>query len=123
MSAETIEKNDLNETQHDDSIHVIPIPVMIIVWAGLIVLTILTISATQVELGKLNLWVALGIATVKASLVAFFFMHLKYEKPILGLIFFGTFLFLFLFIGLTLLDTTAYNPDLIPDYAPKINSQ
>jgi hypothetical protein len=35
-------------------------------------------------------------------------------------VFLGAILFVMLFIGLALMDTTAYRPDLIPDFAPEI---
>ncbi len=47
------------------------------VWAGLLGLTAATYAAARVDMGPFNLVVALSIAAVKASLVVFFFMHLK----------------------------------------------
>ncbi len=44
------------------------------------------------------------IATIKATLVALFFMHLKDDKPINGLIFVSTLLFLAVFLGFCLID-------------------
>ena len=48
--------------------------------------------------------VAMAVATVKASLVVLFFMHLKYDEPFNGLIFVGTLIFLGIFIVLTMAD-------------------
>ena len=70
------------------------------------------------DLGSLNLWVAMAIATLKASLVLLFFMHLRYDRPINAIVFFGTLLFVLLFIGLALMDSAAYHADLIPGYSP-----
>jgi cytochrome c oxidase subunit 4 len=50
------------------------------VFAALIVGTIITVAAALVNLGRPgNISLGLAIASVKASLVALFFMHLKYE--------------------------------------------
>jgi len=54
----------------------------IAVWAALIVLTVTTVLVSYVNLGLLNIVVALMIASVKASLVAYFFMHLRHEKKL-----------------------------------------
>jgi len=57
---------------------VLPIRVYVIVWAGLILLTGLTVAVSYAEL-HVAIQVALLIATVKASLVLLYFMHLRYE--------------------------------------------
>ena len=75
--------------------------VYVLVWAGLIVLTAVTYGVSYLDLGVYNAVAALAIASVKASLVALFFMHLKGEKGLvwafalfplgfLALIIFGT---------------------------------
>lgn len=72
-----------------------------IVFAALAALTVVTVLVSYVNLGLMNMVVALLIASVKASLVALFFMGLKSEDrlvwgfalvPIafLALIIFGT---------------------------------
>jgi cytochrome c oxidase subunit IV len=48
------------------------------IFAALIVLTGLTTAVAFFDLGLLNPVVALSIAVLKATLVALFFMHLKY---------------------------------------------
>ncbi len=100
--------------------HAVPLRVLLGVWAALLFLTFVTVAATKVDLGGLNVWVALGIATVKALLVALFFMHLKYDKPFHAVVFVASIFFLALFLGLALLDTLSYKQDLIPGYAPAI---
>ena len=48
---------------------------------ALAVLTLITVAASRVHLGRAgNIGLGLAIATVKASLVIMFFMHLKYEQ-------------------------------------------
>ena len=53
----------------------------------------------------------MAIATVKASLVALYFMHLRYDNPFNGLILIAGLGILALFLGLVLLDTYQYQPD------------
>jgi cytochrome c oxidase subunit IV len=98
--------------------HVMPLKTLIAVWVALAVLTGVTVGVTRVDLGGLALWVAMAIATLKASLVALYFMHLRYDRPVNLIIFLGTLLFVFLFVGMALMDTQSYQPDLIPGYAP-----
>ncbi len=52
----------------------------IAVFAALLLLTVVTVLVSYVNLGLLNVVVALLIASAKASLVALFFMHLKGEN-------------------------------------------
>jgi len=47
------------------------------VWLALLAGTGLTVAAAFVDLGHFNTPVALIIATIKATLVALFFMHIK----------------------------------------------
>ena len=60
------------------------------------------------ELGTYEVLIAMTIATIKAALVATFFMHLKYDNPLNAAILLFSLIFVALFIGLTILDTQAY---------------
>jgi cytochrome c oxidase subunit 4 len=53
-------------------------------WAGLIILTIMTVAVSVASANLLTLTVvtALSIATTKAILVSYWYMHLKFEKKI-----------------------------------------
>jgi len=53
------------------------------VYGALIVGTILTVLAAQVELGVFNPIIALGIACTKAVIVILFFMHVKYQSHLI----------------------------------------
>ncbi len=99
-------------------VHVMPVKALVAVWAALVVLTVVTVGATWFDLGSGNLWLAMAIATVKASLVALYFMHLRYDRPINGIVLITALLFVALFVGIALTDTEAYNPEIIPGYAP-----
>jgi cytochrome c oxidase subunit IV len=103
--------------------HVMPLRVLAAVWAALLVLTVATVMATHIDLSRINIWIALGIATVKATLVALYFMHLRYDRPFNAIVFMTAILFVLLFVGIALTDTMAYRPDLIPGYAPGMGGQ
>ena len=49
------------------------------IYVALLLLTVVTVLVSYVDLGMLNVVVALLIASAKASLVALFFMHLRSE--------------------------------------------
>jgi cytochrome c oxidase subunit 4 len=100
--------------------HTTPLRVLVVVWLSLVVLTVLTVAATSVDFGAFNLWLAMGIATLKGSLVVLYFMHMRYDRPFNAIVFGAALLFVMLFVSITLLDTTHYEPDMIPGYAPAI---
>jgi len=72
-----------NHHSHDEVGHIVPESLFLKVLIALLVLTVVTVLAAQVDLGKWNIVGALMIATVKASLVIYFFMHGKYENRII----------------------------------------
>ena len=101
-----------SHAEHEHLAHVIPLPALLGVFLALLVLTGVTVAATGVDLGRWNLPVAMAIATVKATLVALFFMHLLYDPPLYGMTLCVALLFVALFIAVTLIDTIEYQPDL-----------
>jgi cytochrome c oxidase subunit 4 len=53
-------------------------------WIGLLILTSMTVavSVTNASLTMLTVMTAMTIATTKAILVAYYYMHLKFDKKI-----------------------------------------
>ena len=85
----------------------------------LLFLTLVTVAATKVDFGsQLNLLVAMAIATVKATLVAMFFMHLRYDKPFHTVVVAGALLAAILFVGFAFLDGNQYQRDVCKDRRP-----
>src|SRR5215469_675844 len=76
----------------------------------LLILTIITVVAAGFDFGSANVVIALVIATIKASLVALFFMHLAHDKPVNAIIACGGFIFLGLFLLFTFLDVDSRIP-------------
>jgi cytochrome c oxidase subunit 4 len=75
------------------------------VFVALLVLTAVTVLVSYVDLGLWNTVVALLIASVKASLVALFFMHLKGETRLVWGFALVPIVFLVLILVGTLSDT------------------
>jgi len=88
----------------DDKPHVLSYRQLGAVLAVLLVLTMVTVAVSYVHFGFLNVPIALGIACTKVTFVLLFFMHLKYEGPIIVYSFLGTVLFLMIMIGFTFWD-------------------
>ncbi len=84
--------------------HILSYTKLALVLGLLLVLTGVTVGVSYIDLGFLNVPVALGIACTKVIFVLLFFMHLKYEGPIINLSFIGTVSFLLIMIGFTFWD-------------------
>jgi caa(3)-type oxidase subunit IV len=89
---------------HEEEHHVLPLTHYFGVYAGLLVLTVVTVLVSLADLGPLALPVAMFVAVIKAGCVAAIFMHLAYDNKFLLMIFIGSLLFLFLFFVFTMFD-------------------
>ena len=98
---------------HPDVGHVLALPILFGIGGTLMVMTVVTVAVTYVDLGKLNLWVALFIAGFKGLLVTLYFMHLRWDRPFNGFVFLAALAFLMLFVGFTMMDSLAYRTDVI----------
>ncbi len=107
---------------HDDGAvhaHISSVPFYVTVFLGLLILTGATVGQSYVDLGKLSIVIVILIATLKASLVVTFFMHLKWDNKFNALIFLSALLFIGVFFAYTLNDTDRRG-DLDPDQNMKI---
>ncbi len=82
----------------------IPARVFVSVWIALLCLTGLTIKAAQMKMGEWSMVANIAIASTKASLVLWFFMHLKYEKRLFKLMLFVPIITVSIIIVLTFFD-------------------
>ena len=105
---------------HNEVGHVVPVRILFTTGIGLLILTAVTVLVADMDFGNLNIWIALGIAVLKGSLVVLFFMHLLYDRPFNGIILITSLAFVALFISFALTDTTEYAGDLDPGDAPKV---
>jgi len=104
MSTQT---HDFNEH------HEIGPKILIKVWVTLTILTLLTVYVSTVDLGgTLNIIAAMVIASIKASVVAYYFMHLKFEDKLTWIYALYPLFLLFLLIATTIMDTFTRIPAL-----------
>jgi cytochrome c oxidase subunit 4 len=78
----------------------------LITLAILLILTVITVGASYIQFGSgaANVVIALSIATIKAIIVALFFMHLLHDKPVNAIIAVTGFLFLGIFLMFDFID-------------------
>jgi cytochrome c oxidase subunit 4 len=76
----------------------------VVVWLSLLALTGTTITVAGMHIGRFSTLTALLIASIKAGLVLWFFMHLKYEKQLFKFMFLIPIATLTVMIGLTFFD-------------------
>lgn len=84
--------------------HIVPYQTFVRVWLLLLVLTAILVFTAKVYHEALSVYAMLAITPLKAGLVFFYFMHLKYEKPFLKAMVLVTLALLVLFIGFIFLD-------------------
>jgi caa(3)-type oxidase subunit IV len=84
--------------------YILPTKLILTVGAALMVCTVITVWIAGIDLGRFNFLIAMVVATVKALLVALFFMNLRKDDTANGVIFGTSFIFLAIFIVLTSTD-------------------
>jgi cytochrome c oxidase subunit IV len=84
--------------------HVTPLSVYFGIFGALMVLTIITVAVAWVNLGSLNILVALGVAVIKASLVVLYFMHVKYSSKLTWMVVGAGVFWLFILLSITMAD-------------------
>jgi cytochrome c oxidase subunit 4 len=103
------EKNAHDLEHHPDDgevhAHVSSVKFYIGILGALMTLTILTVVIAGIHLGPLNLAVAIVIASIKATLVVTFFMHLKWDNKFNATILICSLLFIAVFFAYTMNDT------------------
>ena len=93
---------------HDDGAvhaHISPTKFYIGIFVALITLTVMTVGQSYVDLGRANLITVIVIASIKASLVVMFFMHLRYDNKFNALMFVSSLGFIGVFFAYTMNDT------------------
>jgi cytochrome c oxidase subunit 4 len=93
---------------HDDGlvhVHVHPTATYVKIFVALVFLTLVTVGLSRIHLGDFNFLIAVVVATIKAALVAAFFMHLKDDNRFNVLLFVGALVFMGVFFVYTMNDT------------------
>ena len=86
------------------SAHVDSVKTYVLVFLGLIYLTVATTAVAFVDLGPFSIVAALGIACCKMLLVALFFMHVRHSTKMTTLTAVAGFFWLAILFGLTIAD-------------------
>ena len=84
--------------------HIIPDRIYLSVWLGLVLLTVITVGVSYLDMKKFTVFTAMLIATVKASLVLLYFMHIRFEKKMFAIMVFVVMAVFAVFIVLTFSD-------------------
>ena len=84
--------------------HIVSTKTFFLVWIALLILTGLTITAAHMHMGAWSMLANILIASIKASLVLWFFMHLKYEGRLFRWMIFIPIATISIIIGLTFFD-------------------
>ena len=84
--------------------HIVASRTFITVWLALLALTAITVTVAGLHLGAFSTLAAIVIASVKAGLVLWFFMHLKYERLFFKVLLLVPIVTLAVIIGLTFVD-------------------
>ena len=119
MSHETTAQHDEHDDDHGLG-HVVSYGVLFGTGSILLVMTIITVAVTYVDAGEMNMPIALGIAGIKATLVALFFMHLYWDRPFNALVLVASIMFVVLLMIFVLMDSGQYAPSVIKGNAPGV---
>jgi cytochrome c oxidase subunit 4 len=91
-------------SEENENNHIVPYKTFLFVLAGLIVLTLTSVTLTRISLGTFTVAIALLIAAIKSSFVLRIFMHLKYESKIFSIAVMGVITLFTAVLIVTLLD-------------------
>ncbi len=94
----------MSEHHDEHAPHIVPLGIYYSVFATLMVMTGTTIAIAFVDLGNLNIYVALAIAAFKATVVVLYFMHVKYSSPLIQLAAAAGFIWLAIMLSFTSTD-------------------
>ena len=86
------------------SSHVVSLKVYYLIFGALLAMTALTVQVAFLDLGPLNIYLAMTIAVVKALLVVLFFMHLRYSSSLTKLFVIAGMVWFAILIALTTSD-------------------
>jgi cytochrome c oxidase subunit 4 len=107
--------------------HIVPIKFLTAICCLLLFLTAVTVwvswyDFTEINIAEMGIITALFVASVKATFVGLYFMHLRWDRPFIGFIFVSSMLFVVLFIGVALTDTMEYQSEIIQGDTPAVSA-
>ena len=103
------DKNHHADQEH----HILPVRTYLVIFAILMALLVLTVGVAFINLGPVNIVVAMTVAIVKATLVVLFFMHVRYSSRLTQIFVVAAFLWLGIMFVFTFADyaTRAWTPN------------
>jgi cytochrome c oxidase subunit 4 len=84
--------------------HIVPRTTYLTIFVILITLTTVTVFVAYLDLGRMNVVVAVTIAVIKAMLVALYFMHVRYSARLIQVVVVGGVFWLLILFALTMSD-------------------
>jgi len=84
--------------------HVVPLRIYAVIFATLLLLTLVTVDVAFFNFGLMNIYLALAIATTKATLVILYFMHVRYAPSLTWVFAAAGFIWLIILLTFTLSD-------------------
>ena len=113
---------------HDTGGHAVPHKMLIATCFGLLALTAITVWSSKIDFNELqmpemNIIIAIGIATLKVTLVGLIFMHLRWDRSFTAFIFVSSILLVGLFISFAMMDTKEYQPEIIQTNSVEIQQK
>jgi cytochrome c oxidase subunit 4 len=97
-----------HHNEHHTEHHIVTPKVYFTIFGALMVFTALTVAVARYDLasiwGPLNIIVAMTVATIKATLVILYFMHVKYSSKLTQVIVIAGLFWLVILLVLTISD-------------------
>lgn len=84
--------------------HVVSPKLYITIFLSLMVFTVLTVWVAYYDLGRANVFIALTIAVIKATLVVLYFMHVRWSSRLTAVFVVTGLFWLVIMVTLTLTD-------------------
>ena len=94
----------MSTSEHIAAEHIVSPAIYLTIFATLMVGTAITVWAAYQNFGVFNIIIAVGIATVKATLVVLYFMHARYASKRTQLMIFSGIFWLAIMLFMTLSD-------------------
>jgi cytochrome c oxidase subunit 4 len=83
---------------------VVPFRIYVTIFITLLLLTLVTVDVAFFNFGMMNIYIALAVATTKATLVILFFMHVRYQPSLMAVFAAAGFVWLLILLTFTLSD-------------------
>lgn len=91
-------------SNHEEKQHIVPYRTFILVLVALLVFTFTSIGVTHYKLGPFTVVAALVLASMKTTLVLFYFMHLKFDVRMFAILVVAVLMLIGVVMFITFLD-------------------